>query len=40
MTEKFLIAILILIKYGKSNAELLEKTDEDSESESESDSDY
>ena len=29
-----------VIKYGKSNAELLEKTDEDSESESESDSDY
>ena len=28
------------IKYGKSNAELLEKTDEDSESESDSDSDY
>ena len=29
-----------VIKYGKSNAELLEKTDEDIESESESDSDY
>ena len=29
-----------VIKYGKSNAELLEKTDEDSESENESDSDY
>ena len=29
-----------VIKYGKSNAELLEKTDEDSESENESDFDY
>ena len=29
-----------VIKYGKSNAELLEKTDEDSESENDSDSDY
>ena len=29
-----------VVKYGKSNAELLEKTDDESESESESDSDY